>query len=150
MTPCANPLTRRGRPRAREGFTLIEVMLALAILGIGLLGLAVMQLHAMRGGTSGRHTTQAAVIARDRMEVLHRVDWSDAALSDTAGAWSAPATVSHVVQATPADAVEQVYSLSARVTDRTPVLKEIAVRVTWNEPNRPNRSLVVSSVRFQD
>ena len=46
-----------------EGFTLIEAMIAMSILAFGLLALAAMQLHAMKGGASGRNTSEAADIA---------------------------------------------------------------------------------------
>ena len=51
------------RKRESSGFTLLEIMIALALLGIGLLSLAAMQLTAMQYGARGRHLTKAAAVA---------------------------------------------------------------------------------------
>ena len=60
-------MRRTRRNSRREGLTLIEVMLALGMLGAGLLTLAVMQLEAARGGRSGRVDTVASAVAQDKM-----------------------------------------------------------------------------------
>ena len=43
---------RRKQPK-RAGFTLVEMMIATTILGVGLLGVAMMQLHALQQGSQG-------------------------------------------------------------------------------------------------
>jgi len=144
-------LTDAGRRRARrrEGFTLIEVMVALGILAAGLLAVAAAQLYAMRGGTTGRHTTDAAAIAHSQLERFQRADFTT--LVPTAG-W-APAggqTVQTVVQTSPADQVEMTYTVQWRIADVTPDLKSVDVRVTWDEPNRPNRNITLSTRRHDD
>ncbi len=72
---------RRSEPRRRGGFTLLEIIVALGVFGVGMLSLTAMQLHAIRGGSSGRHASQAAAIAQTRMEVLQRLRWTNAALA---------------------------------------------------------------------
>ena len=76
---CTSGIPRRGRGRhdapqaqAAPGFTLLEIMIALSLLGIGLLSLAAMQLTAMQYGSRGRHLTKAAAVAEARMEILMR------------------------------------------------------------------------------
>lgn len=54
----------------QAGFTLIEVLIALIVLSIGLLGLAGMQLGGLRSNTDAYHRTQATLLAyemADRM-----------------------------------------------------------------------------------
>ena len=77
------PNWKRSGPRG--GFTLIEVMIAISILSFGLLGLAAMQLYAMQGRSSGRHSTFAATLAQTHMDELQRRNWNTVA--DTGGAW---------------------------------------------------------------
>lgn len=130
-----------------SGFTLIEIMIALVILAFGLLAMAVMQIQAMNGGRSGRHSTQAAVLARDRMEIFQRVAWTDPLLAATA--WTAPVTVNKAPIG--GTGTEQSYSVSWRVTDVDPAwIKNVDVRVTWNEPNSAPRTMTISSVRYND
>ena len=149
-------LIARARPRrVRGGFTLLEVVVAMGILATGLLAVTAAQLYAMRGGSTGRHTTDAAAIAHSQIEQFERMSFGDAALVGGAG-WVAGTLVAggqvqNTVQANPAAQVEQTYTIQYRVTDVTPgQLKAIDVRVTWNEPNRPNRTLIVSTVLHND
>jgi type IV pilus assembly protein PilV len=143
--------TLSGEPRCRAsrgGFTLLEVAIALGVFAIGMLGLAAMQLHAMRSGSSGRHATQAAAIAQSQMEQLQRLRCTDADLADTAGAFTAPITQANTVQGDP-NQVEKTYAIDWRVTDVEPGwTRAIDVRVTWDEENRPNRTMVLSSLRY--
>lgn len=141
-----------GRPRARraraEGFTLLEVMIALAILGFGLLAMAAMQITAMNGGRSGRHTTQAAVIARDQMETFQRTAWTSPLLTATAG-WTVPITVNNVPDGGAGS--EQGYAVSWRIANVNPSwIKNVDVRVAWNDPNFAGRTLTISSTRYND
>ncbi len=63
-----------------QGFTLIELMVALFILSVGLLGMIKMQMSSIQGNAfSGRMTT-AIALAQDQMEILINQDldpWED-------------------------------------------------------------------------
>lgn len=54
--------------RAQQGMTLIEVLVALLILGVGLLGAAAIQLNALKYTDSSRMLSQASFIAYDMMD----------------------------------------------------------------------------------
>ena len=162
---------RRSRTQAQSGFSLLEVMISLAILSFGLLGLAAMQLHAMRDGSTGRYTTDAARVARDQMEQIQRMPFGTVAAAAGLG-WQAPAWVNVAgfavgqmpvqVQTAPgADpnaGVVQVYNVAWNVTTvpGDANLLNIDVEVTWNEINRPNAkptrtglpTVTLSSVRY--
>lgn len=53
---------------AQDGMTLIEVLVALLILSVGLLGVAAFQLNALKYTDSARMTSQASFIAYDMMD----------------------------------------------------------------------------------
>ncbi|TFG95759.1 MAG: prepilin-type N-terminal cleavage/methylation domain-containing protein, partial [Myxococcales bacterium] len=132
--------------RAKSGFTLLEIAISLGVFAIGMLALAAMQLHAMRSGSSGRHATQAAAIAQSQMEQLQRLRWTDAALADTAGAFTTPITQTNTVQGD-SNQVEMSYAVDWRIADvETDWTRSIDVRVTWDEEKRPNRTMVLSSL----
>jgi type IV pilus assembly protein PilV len=137
------PKWKRSRPRG--GFTLLEVMLALSILAFGLLGLAAMQLYAMQGRSSGRHSTFAATVAQTHMDELQRRNWTT--VTDTGGAWVSQARNNVVQDGT--NQVEQAYTLNWRITDDVVgVTRLIDVRVTWTEENGADRAYSLSSIRY--
>ena len=53
-----------------KGFTLVEVMIGMAIFVIGYLAVASMQMVAIKGDANARKTTEAATLAADRLETL--------------------------------------------------------------------------------
>jgi Tfp pilus assembly protein PilV len=133
--------------------TLLEVMIALAILAVGLLAMLAMQVSAMRSGKYGRHTTQAAQLARDQMEFLHRLDWAHADMQPTG--WTPLVPIAVTVESASGPQQEMVYNVSYRVTnDADPNLRLVDVRVTWTEmnapPGAPLRRYAMSTIRHDD
>lgn len=64
---------RNGRSlslRGARGFTLIEVMIAVLILGFGLLGLAMLQTMSVRFAQSANYRTQATNLAYDMLDQM--------------------------------------------------------------------------------
>ena len=155
--------TPRSPSRRSAGLSLVEVMMALAILSVGMMAMLAMQVHAMQGGKTGRHVTQAAQIARDRMEFFHRVQWTDADLADTTGWLLAGEVIDAQVETLGGGTFrnEQRYTVDWQITDvafdpanpAVPILKQIDVRVTWREPadpvGRAPRRFAATSMRFE-
>ncbi|MGD8568756.1 MAG: type IV pilus modification protein PilV [Gammaproteobacteria bacterium] len=56
------------KPTVHSGFTLIEVLIAVVILSIGLLGMAGIQVQGLRGTTSSTMRSQATILANDIAE----------------------------------------------------------------------------------
>lgn len=67
--------------RAQDGMTLIEVLVALLILSVGLLGAAAVQLNALKYTDSSLKTTQASFIAYDMMDRI-RASYSNSSGAD--------------------------------------------------------------------
>ncbi|MCP3985188.1 MAG: hypothetical protein GY723_12420 [bacterium] len=144
--------------RGLAGLSLVEVMMALAILAGGLLVMLTMQIQAMKGGRHGRNATEAARIAQNQMEVLHHQPF--AGLAATAG-WTAAVARTGVVTGGGVGAQGQQYQLDwtvAAFVDPNPSLQadtfQFDVRVRWADPNAPAgaplRSYVISSIRYND
>lgn len=68
MLACPNTCFPHALPRHQFGMTLIEVLVAVLILAIGLLGAAVIQLNALKYTDSSRMTSQASFIAYDMLD----------------------------------------------------------------------------------
>ena len=60
-----------------QGFTLIEIMIAMVILVIGLLSVAAMQTSATKGNNNANRSTRAFTWCSDRMEVLMSLPYTD-------------------------------------------------------------------------
>jgi type IV pilus assembly protein PilV len=80
----------RGQRNAR-GASLIEILVAVLILSVGVLGLAAMQVRSMRTTISSEQKTQAVILAHYLLDLM-RVDRSSAVqgLYNTAGGLAAP------------------------------------------------------------
>ncbi|MDX1824842.1 MAG: prepilin-type N-terminal cleavage/methylation domain-containing protein [Thiohalomonadales bacterium] len=59
--------------KKNRGFTLIEVMIAMAIFAIGILAVGSMQMSNTKNNTTGNITTQATMLARQKLEELKTV-----------------------------------------------------------------------------
>lgn len=68
-----------------KGFTLIEVLIAITVFAIGILGVAAMQLSSVKGNSSALDLTEAVNVAQDQMETLLALDYDDPDLNDDDG-----------------------------------------------------------------
>jgi prepilin-type N-terminal cleavage/methylation domain-containing protein len=62
---------------SRTGVTLIEVLVAIVILAIGLLGVAIMQYMAIGGNAFGREMQLATEVAQERLEVIRSMSYTN-------------------------------------------------------------------------
>jgi type IV pilus assembly protein PilV len=111
---------RRLLVKRSEGFTLLEVMIALVILAVGLLGLAALQLVAVKSNAFSSEMTYATMVAQQQAEVLKNLPYDDGYL--TSGSHTAMGS-SKGVQ----------YTITWNVTDNVPTtdMKSVNLIVQW-------------------
>lgn len=68
--PCATPIRRPAPNRAQGGFSIIEVLVAIIILSIGMLGAVGMQATAMQSNKEARNQAAATTFARELAEKM--------------------------------------------------------------------------------
>ena len=68
-----------------NGFTLIEVMIAVMVLTIGLLGAGAMQLNSINRNGESFNMTEATNLALNQIEQILSWDFNDTRLTDTTG-----------------------------------------------------------------
>jgi type IV pilus assembly protein PilV len=76
-----------GNLRRNDGFSLIEILVALTILAVGLLALALLQVTAVKGNAVAAKWTVATGHAQDRLERFRHVGW-DNIVSSAAGGFN--------------------------------------------------------------
>ncbi|MBW2576382.1 MAG: prepilin-type N-terminal cleavage/methylation domain-containing protein [Deltaproteobacteria bacterium] len=104
-----------------EGFTLIEVLIAISIFAIGMLAVATMQISAIKVNSNAGKITTRITWAQDKLEKLMALPYTDSQLQAAGSPF----------QETTSDG----YIVSWTVTDNTPITntKLITVTVTGRE-----------------
>jgi prepilin-type N-terminal cleavage/methylation domain-containing protein len=72
-----------GSKRSQSGFTMIEVMVSLLLTAIAIMGILALYIAETRASGFSRHTTEAAVLAGDKVEKLRTDSFVAATGSET-------------------------------------------------------------------
>lgn len=106
--------------KGQEGFTLLEVIVAISILMFGILAVASMQAASIRGNALSISLTEGTTLASDRVEKLVSRAYTHADL--TAG--------THTDSSAPTG-----FAVTWTVTDNSPItdIKTVLVTVNWTE-----------------
>ena len=127
--------------REEDGFTLLELLVALTILSVGLLGTAVLTTGIIRGNFFSKNITSATAVAQTTIEGAQRVGYT-AVNTYVTDSSKVPPTVSMGGVS---------FSQSASVTNNSPAsnMKTISIMVSWNEANNAARSVTLQTILSQ-
>ena len=110
-----------------QGFTLIEVLIAITIFAVGLLAVATMQISAIRVNSTAGQITTRMTWAQDKLEELMALPYSDPWIEDLGDPPSGTDTAGNAHQETTPDGI---YTISWTVTDDTPISSTKLITVT--------------------
>jgi prepilin-type N-terminal cleavage/methylation domain-containing protein len=114
-----------------NGFTLVEVLVALIILSFSLLALAGLMVTTTKNNSFGSKMTEAATFAQDKLEELRAMRWKD------------------IPEGTNSDPVPKTGSTGTDYTriwkvKTDGILKTITISINWKD--RTNHSISLTSV----
>ncbi len=113
-----------------KGFSLIEILVAMVILSIGLLGTAALTTSIIRGNQVSNRISTATTCAQDKMEEIRRLGYSNA-VSETRAFLSSP--------------YDQ-YEREVTVVGGSPAtgMKTVTVEVYWESSNSVTLKTILS------
>lgn len=116
------------------GFTLLEVLFAIVILTIGLLGTAGLTTGIIRGNHFSKNITSATAAAQSQLESIKSAGYSNATATNF-----------------PNDSVTMGgtnFTRTTTITSNSPAanMKTVSVTVSWTESNNTSRSLNLQTI----
>jgi type IV pilus assembly protein PilV len=140
--------TARRMPRPQRGFMLLEVLIALLIFSIGVLGIVGLQASMTKAQTGSKFRADAAFLAQRLVGSM----WSDRSGLDNYDTTSNCAShtrcsqwVSEVANQLPAGAATvDVTSLGTDATGRV-IAAEVTITINWQPPNEEQRRFITTS-----
>jgi len=115
--------------KAGRGFSLVEVLIAMCVLSIAMMGLATLQVRCMRSNDLANRTTQAVNLAQNKLEeLIFRDAEGEHFEADVYDDDENPVSV-------PGDNEGAIFTRSWEFTDDdpAPTARTITVTVTWND-----------------
>jgi len=139
MTRRTHPTTDRARTRA--GFSMLEIMIALAVLALGVLGMTAGQLAAIKLSGDSRSRTTAMYLAQQQVEVIQTMSADD--VKDLPDAVGYPNDPANPIDPNPGTQDSRRFFRSWVVQEDAPENGVITVTVTvaWNDENGVPRTL---------
>ncbi|MBI5187205.1 MAG: prepilin-type N-terminal cleavage/methylation domain-containing protein [Nitrospinae bacterium] len=148
----------------QSGFTMVEMLMAMVILSIALIGLAKISTSVIRTNSFSESYTIATALAQDKLEEIMNLNFFNGALDDLTAANNSAAGLLSVaaadVQETQVDengvaGAGGIFTRSINIWDRTDIenpatRKDIAVIVSWLDALGKTRKVTVSTIKSRD
>jgi type IV pilus assembly protein PilV len=136
------PAARAGASGAaapRAGFSILEVMIALSVLALGVLGMTAGQISAIKLSGDSRERTLAMYLAQQQVETIQAM--TPTAVKDLAGAAGYPNDPDNPIDPNPADSTTMEFNRSWIVEEDTPEagVITVTVAVAWEDNHGQNR-----------
>lgn len=144
-----------------KGFTLIEVLVAIVVLTVGLLGVAIMQYMAIGGNAFGREMQIATTLGQERLEIIKSTPYASVDSGNDSPSSTDPSRfggltftrfwwVSNNCRNMNVTLPSSPCTGGASCLDSLTNVKAITVRVCWVDKNGGNHSATLSGVKWDE
>ena len=124
----------------QDGFTLIEIFIAIVLLTVGLLGTAALTTGVVRGNAASRNMTTATAIAQSCLEENRRVGYTSAGSVPVGGSNSC------VTGSTTVTSGGVSFTRNLAVDTSVSNIKTLTVAVSWSEGAVGSKSITLKTI----
>jgi prepilin-type N-terminal cleavage/methylation domain-containing protein len=130
----------------QAGFTLVEILIAVAVFAFGILAIATMQAWSIRGNASSQTITEAGNLASCQIERLMALDYMHADLNDSDN--DGNAGLDHTGTAADHQRTEGRYVIFWNVAQDVPITnnKTLNIIIRWTE-RKANKTYSVRAIK---
>ena len=129
-----------GGKTVEEGFTLVEVLIAIFLLTVGILGMASMQVMALQGNSFAGSISESNALGQYKIEELMALPYDHADLEDL----NAGPTTTPYADPSPPDGYVIIWEVDA--DNPVPDTKQIEVKVAWIQKDQ-NKETVFTTAK---
>ena len=117
--------------REQGGFTLLEVLFAMVILGVGILSIALAQISSLKVSSKSRSLSQAMYLAQEQLDLFMTMPGSDATFVTPVTDQADPGGP---IDVNPGDADQTTFTRTWTIEPSTPSpgLVRITVNIAWD------------------
>ena len=129
---------------AQSGFTIIEVLIGISIFAIGLFAIARMQMLSVRNTAVGNMTSQATMLANQKMEEIKTMAFDDL------DALASPIVENNLDEdGNPGGIYNRTTTIAAPAPPLDSYAREVTVQVQWNAAHGGNRTFELKSLTYE-
>lgn len=126
--------------KVQQGFTLLEIFIAILLLTVGLLGTAALTTGVVRGNLDSRLLTTATTIAQTCLEENRRVGYASAGAVPTGGSNNCLSGNATVIM----NGVS--FTRNLAINSSVTNIKTLTVTVTWSEGAVGSKSITLKTI----
>ena len=130
----------QSRQSTEGGFTLIDVLIGISIFAIGILAVASMQYRTVRNTTVANLTSQATMLAHEKMEEIKTAPFADL-VNEVENNIDGEGNAGGIFNRT-----TTITTPAAPLGDH---VRQVQVQVQWNAAHGGNRTFVLNSLTYE-
>jgi prepilin-type N-terminal cleavage/methylation domain-containing protein len=132
--------------RDSAGFTLLEVLFAMVILGVGILSIGLAQISSIKVASKSRSLSQAMFLAQEQLDLFMTMPGADPVFATPVADDPDP---NGPIDVNPADADQTTFTRTWTVEPNTPTvgLTRLTVSITWDSASGVTHQIELQGIK---